>query len=600
MKKQSRIHNFLMCIKRQLYEIYVQKKTYIFIVMFLNTVTVPALYIVQMLIPKIAFDNINMQNGFMHTITLLFICLCAERILTCINSLFKHIFDATFLTVRTNEMSKFHRFFLTIPYRFLENSAFNDNARAAYSALTGFDGYQAGLHAFTNILAGFSSILLLLYFFYKISSFIVFFCLFTTALSVFIGMRYIAFDGIAEKERANPLRLKNYFNKLCFDYRYGKEIRIFSLLITILKYYNKAAEAYMRVLKRSERFHLKLSFGDGILYCIRDIVCFSVIVYAFDSKRISIGDMVFYLGLLASFSFSSQILITEFKNFIKACTKIHTYYSFINTRYRQKQTAALKPDFEFKSLKFENVSFAYKKGAKNVLHNINFEIRQGSKVGIVGKNGAGKSTIIKLLLRLYKPVSGRITLNGIDIDNYVFDEYIKILSVVFQDIHIFAASVLENITCSDNADKEKLDTIIAIARLNDFISNTPNGIHTQLRKEIDDDGIIPSGGQSQKISFCRTLYKNAELYIFDEATAALDGLAEKNFVHSYYDFTKNKTSVFISHRLFYMKNMDNILVIHNGSLIEEGNHNKLMKAKGVYYSLFNKQAEYFGRENENK
>ena len=241
----------------------------------------------------------------------------------------------------------------------------------------------------------------------------------------------------------------------------------------------------------------------------------------------------------------------------------------------------------------ENFSFTYPGRQKAALESLNLSIEAGQFVTICGPSGSGKTTLIKLLLRIYHPTQGRITLNGVDIADIPYRQYTSRIGVVLQDFSLFAYSLKENIIFDGDFNFEKLHEVIDKSGLTSKVEKLPNGIDTAIYRELDDNGIEFSGGEGQKLAFARALYKNADILILDEPTGALDPIAEYQLFSRLNDVSDNKTTVFISHRLSSTHFCDNIVVLQNGSIIEQGSHVELMNQNGFYADLFNTQARYY-------
>ena len=243
-------------------------------------------------------------------------------------------------------------------------------------------------------------------------------------------------------------------------------------------------------------------------------------------------------------------------------------------------------------LEFKNVSFAYPETDDFIIKNLNLKLTVGQRFALVGRNGAGKTTLVKLLLRMYEPASGQITLNGIDIAKYDYDEYMRIFSVVFQDFRLFNFPLDENIAGSENVDDERIKDVICKVGLSGRVAKMHNGIHTSIDHEAA-DGESLSGGEAQKAAVARALYKDAPFVILDEPTAALDPVAEAQMYEKFNELVGDKTSIYISHRMSSCKFCDKIVVLDGGNIAESGTHEELMALGGEYFKLFNAQAQYY-------
>lgn len=209
-------------------------------------------------------------------------------------------------------------------------------------------------------------------------------------------------------------------------------------------------------------------------------------------------------------------------------------------------------------------------------------------------SGSGKTTMIKLLCRLYDPTQGEITLNGVNIKDYDYEEYLKAFGIVFQDFNLFSFSIGQNIAISEEFEREKVVDVLEKVGFGDRLKNMKYGVDTGLYKDFEDEGVEISGGEAQKIALARSIYKNARFIILDEPTAALDPISESEIYSKFNDLVENKTTVYISHRLASCKFRDDILVFEDGSIIERGNHSKLLSnLDSKYYELWSAQAKYY-------
>lgn len=245
-------------------------------------------------------------------------------------------------------------------------------------------------------------------------------------------------------------------------------------------------------------------------------------------------------------------------------------------------------------IEFKNVSFKYPHTENYVIKNLNLKLSTGKSFAIVGRNGSGKTTMIKLLLRLYVPTEGQITLNGIDIQEYQYNDYIDIFGVVFQDFKIFSFSLGQNVSARMCYDQSKAKACLAKAGFSDRLANMSKDLDTCLYKDFEEDGVEISGGEAQKIALARALYKDAPFIILDEPTAALDPIAEYEIYSKFNEIVENKTAIYISHRLSSCRFCQNIIVFDNGQIVQSGSHEELVTDEnGKYYELWHAQAQYY-------
>ncbi len=288
------------------------------------------------------------------------------------------------------------------------------------------------------------------------------------------------------------------------------------------------------------------------------------------------------LGVFGQLPFNAGYL-RDIKNFLE----------IPNDMYQGSIPTEKRDDREYE-VEFRDVSFKYPRSDIWALRHVNMKFKIGSRLAVVGMNGSGKTTFIKLLCRLYDPTEGQIFLNGIDIRKYQYDEYLDVFSVVFQDFHLLGLPLGENIAASSQYEEDRVRDCLEKAGLGERLASMPKGLDTYLYKELDKDGVEVSGGEAQKIAIARALYKDAPFIILDEPTAALDPIAEAEIYEKFDAISGDKTSIYISHRLSSCKFCDEIAVFHEGAVIQQGTHGELLAdTKGKYYELWNAQAQYY-------
>ncbi len=400
-------------------------------------------------------------------------------------------------------------------------------------------------------------------------------------------------------EKTEDERKLKYLYDVMTGYKYAKEIRINNANEYIKGKYDAVFQMQMQKLKQLLRKKLGVNLLSVFLSIVQTAVMYLYFTYQVSNGQIDIAE---YTVLLAATTLFTSILLSFFKNLgfinnnIKAIEFYREYEQTVKNNSITNVSNKLNDvnlNFSNATIKFENVSFIYPNTTEYVLRNINIEITANKKLGIVGLNGSGKTTLIKLLLRIYHPTQGRITLNGVDIADIPYRQYTSRIGVVLQDFSLFAYSLKENIIFDGDFNFEKLHEVIDKSGLTSKVEKLPNGIDTAIYRELDDNGIEFSGGEGQKLAFARALYKNADILILDEPTGALDPIAEYQLFSRLNDVSDNKTTVFISHRLSSTHFCDNIVVLQNGSIIEQGSHVELMNQNGFYADLFNTQARYY-------
>jgi ABC-type multidrug transport system fused ATPase/permease subunit len=314
----------------------------------------------------------------------------------------------------------------------------------------------------------------------------------------------------------------------------------------------------------------------------------------------TLGIASFVMCVTAMETFSNGCLLPMIHNFQQLMMKCNFMGAFVDFMKLEEENdlgcEGMEPE-EFDGICFQNVSFRYPGAKDYVLQNINLTIKKGERLSVVGFNGAGKSTLVKLICRLYKVTEGEILVNGRNINEYSYEEYIKILAVVFQDFKLFGYSLDENIGLgrTEHAEK-KLQSVYEISGIADWVNSLEKKGNTILSKDYDTEGIEPSGGQGQKIAIARALFRNSPVVILDEPTAALDPVAEYEIYNRFHQLVQDKTAIYISHRLSSCRFCDRIVVLGDKQIQEMGTHDELMKKNGFYARMFNTQAEWYRRE----
>lgn len=263
-----------------------------------------------------------------------------------------------------------------------------------------------------------------------------------------------------------------------------------------------------------------------------------------------------------------------------------------NAMYQGSLTTEKRSDRQYE-VEFKNVSFRYPGSENWALKNVSMKFKVGKRLAIVGENGSGKTTFIKLLCRLYDPQEGQILLNGIDIRKYNYRDYMDVFSIVFQDFQLISQPLGQNVAGSSTYDEGKVRKALMEAGFGDRLETMPDGLDTQLYKDFTENGVEVSGGEAQKIAIARALYKDAPFIILDEPTAALDPIAEADIYAKFNEISGDKTAIYISHRLSSCKFCDEIAVFHDGGIIQQGTHEELVSAPGKYQQLWNAQAQYY-------
>ena len=393
---------------------------------------------------------------------------------------------------------------------------------------------------------------------------------------------------------------KRYIHRVAESVPVAKDIRIFGLQNWINDLYASVHDVYLAFRLRAEKVKLLAELTEAVLTMARNGIAYGYLIQMALLEHLSVGEFLLYFTAISTFT---QWVM----GILQASLKLHTQSLDISRvrefldypePFRFSGGAAL-PDRRPYELRLEDVSFRYDGAETDTLRHLNLSIRPGEKLAIVGLNGAGKTTLVKLLCGLLDPTEGRVLLNGVDVRQFNRQEYYGLFSAVFQEFSILNVTIAENIAQNtENIDDARVNACLDQAGLTQAVAQLPQGTKTHVGREVFLDGVLFSGGQTQRLMLARALYKDSPILILDEPTAALDPLAENDIYLKYNDMTAGKTSLFISHRLASTRFCDRIILLADGGIAEEGTHESLLAAGGPYAQLFEVQSRYYqeGRE----
>lgn len=409
-------------------------------------------------------------------------------------------------------------------------------------------------------------------------------------------------------------RKADYMNKTAADVRSAKDIRIFGMIPWLEEKFTAVLDRFHIENTQVEKQRIRIAgIRAGISGVLEILTGILLAVFVLQDK-LSLAEYILYVGAIRSFSMWSFQFGTLMQNFYRMNGDLSRIRSFIdgeetiqlNTQTQvNKQsnrsvvnTTGMKFD-HISKIEFLHVFYRYPKSDRWIVKDLSFVIEDGEKIALVGMNGAGKTTMIKLLCGLLIPTKGTIRINGVSSTDISREDYYRLFSTVFQDIHLFPASIQKNIVCSDEQiDPIRFDDAVKKSGMDQVAQKFRDGLNTLLVAEVDENAVNLSGGQVQKLMLARAIYKNAPILLLDEPTAALDPIAEKNIYLQYNEMAEGKVSVFISHRLASTVFCDRIFFMKNGIIAEEGTHEELIQKKGDYYEAFSVQSKYYQEEEE--
>ena len=428
--------------------------------------------------------------------------------------------------------------------------------------------------------------------------------LFLAILLIFTGITSLIYSKVLQAKLTEHLSTKDpkYDTKYQFYFIYGSSIsnilktaRIYGIKKLLSDYLQEDECRQNNFCKIYTRITGASGFVGALTSGILTVSSYLFIVARAVAGTVSASNVVRYAGTIYNMANSFYRLSAAITNLVWQTKRIQGMLDFMevdNVLHKGTLPIEKRGDNQY-AIEFRNVSFKYPGSDDYSLRNFSIKLSIGQKLAIVGMNGSGKTTMIKLLCRLYDPTEGEITLNGIDIKKYDYAEYIGIFSVVFQDFKIFSFKLSENIACSTDVDTEKAARVIEMVGLSECMDKMRDGLGTYLYNDFD-KGVEISGGEAQKIALARALYKDAPFIVLDEPTAALDPIAEFEIYSKFNEIVGDKTSIYISHRLSSCRFCDDIAVFHGGELVQRGSHDTLLSDRdGKYYELWNAQAQYY-------
>lgn len=446
------------------------------------------------------------------------------------------------------------------------------------------------------------SAVIVFWFMYEIDHFAILFILSPLVGNFVFGNLKNKIEFKRYQEQAPNEKVLNYVSRMMYLPDGAKEIRLSKVFSLMKKQYKDATDRNVEIAK-------KYAFSSAHMDFWRITFTFTVIfegvlLYAIYRKQVTGSITLAQLTIMTSLMVAmTWILIRVFENILevmKNAVFINNLRNFLSYEEKIPQDQdGIIPNKAFETLEFRNVSFSYQDEA--TIKNLSFVIKKDQTVALVGHNGAGKTTIIKLLLRLYDPTDGQIFYNGHDIREYNLKEYRELFATTFQDYQIFGMTIKENILMGRHYEKadELVKEALKKAGVYDKVMTLENGIDTMMTKEFDENGAVLSGGETQKIAVARTFVKEAPMKIFDEPSSALDPIAEFELFQNIMKEATGRTMLFISHRLSSVKNCDIVFMLEKGQLIEEGTHQELLKKNRKYAQMYKKQAmNYLALENE--
>lgn len=559
-------------------------------------------------IGKFVIDIVQVQseakNDFMPLIRILAAACSVELVIMLLNAVTDNRIWVGMIYVRLNVITERVRKALTIQYQMFEQPDVLDMEQKARQATGGNDnGIEGIIHSVYQF--GINVVLLAV----TLATVIVLDWRMLFILGLVGLLQHLFFLYTVKKERrevwdklAPTWRKIYYMEQSVQNFDYAKDIRLFSMKNWLSE---KQHEVLME--KQDKRIYGRTlwnynSLFAGSMSMIATAVIYTVMILTVVNKNLSIGNFTLYLGLAMNFTSAMTNMLNTLGTIRENSHEVSYFRSFMDMKTEEKPKEADAflpvPKTGGYTFTFRNVCFRYEGADKDALHNLNLTFSAGERLAVVGLNGAGKTTFVKLLCRLYDPTEGEILLNGTDIRMFERNEYYKLFAPVFQNVELFAFPMAENVSMlpPEKTDREKSRKCLIQAGMEEKLAGLKNGVDTELLKVIYDDGIDLSGGEKQKLALARALYKDAPVIVLDEPTAALDALAEYRLYCNFDQMIGRKSAVYISHRLSSTRFCHHIAMFKDGEMVEYGTHDELLQKDGAYAEMFHIQSQYYTNE----
>lgn len=582
-------------IKKLIKNVNVQnKKMFVYFAVFTISASVYPFF--SVILPKVLIEELSLGKlasleNILYIVGWYFIL---TAIFGFIKSFIKNFVEPRMTLLRIDYLRDMIDKMVSFDYKYAEDAKFmEEHARAFESVDTNNNGIEGVYRKLFSSPAVLLTTIALILFIGKLNIFILIGMLINLATTLLINKRVHMYTYKKKQELAHAERRNNYYYRTTHDFGFGKDIRIYNFKDRIIQNYNKEIEGYVGIHKKLKNKEYKLGFIGLLTLLISDIITYGILIYK-TVNGMPIADFSMYIVAITSLSLMLKTLVEDMTFIYVEGQYVNDFYEFIEADFGEKggDKRAIKDDTL--EIEFRNVSFKYPHTDNYIFKSLNLTIHKGERLAIVGINGAGKTTIVKLMTGLFDVTDGEILINGINIMEFDKKDLYSMFSVVFQDINVMAFTIKENVACSsDNIDEEKVLEALDKVGLKSKVLELDKGINQMMLKIIEEDGTEFSGGEKQKLAIARALYKDSNMVIMDEPTAALDALAEAEIYENFGELIKGKTAVYISHRLASTKFCDNIALFDEGGLCEYGNHAELMQKQGKYYEMFTIQGKYY-------
>ena len=567
----------------------------------IGMVCTPMLQYLWTFISKFVIDVITNEQGTGQLSKLLLIFIVLQLIAAMLNTYYGCNIWWRFIHARLCMIQKQNLKIMRINYEHLENPDVMDcYERAGQACNNNMNGVEGMMREGAEFLKSLAVVLVGLAIMGSLNLWMVLLVFAVTVLN-FLFRNYTS--RTAKKKVWDPLapwwRKNQYMQNTTTDFAAAKDIRMFGLKDWLCDKYRELAKVRCDAQRKNEKLWRNAGFVGAATWLVSQAGVYAYLIYQVIQGNVTIGDFTMYTASFATFFNFINELLTHAGNLLACSREVDDVRSFLDFGEGDEEDGGIPvPKLDSYEFTFKNVSFRYPKAEAYALKNLNLTVKAGERLAVVGLNGAGKSTFIKLLLRLYEPTEGEILLNGVNIKDYNRHDYYQVFAPVFQTVELFAFPLAENISMQapDETDAKKAEECLQAAGLKEKLEALPKGVKTEVLKVIYDDGVDFSGGEKQKIALARALYKDAPVVVLDEPTAALDAVAESRLYEDFDKLIGGKTAVYISHRLSSTQFCNHVAMFSGGEMVEYGTHKSLLEQDGEYAKMFRIQAQYYMEE----
>ena len=552
--------------------------------------------VINIYAPKLIIENLESNTNTRYIGKIIVAVLLANIILVLLRKVYEAYFTLVFESMTDKLTFELSEKAIKLPIEDTDSKDIQDNLEKAHiSVFNIYDLWETLNISTSSFVTGIFALVILV----KLNIFLP-----LLGLGIIFANRYFVNliknnEIYYQKKSAGENRVYRYFANFAQDNKYSKDIKIYKGEELILE---KSKKYMDRLINTNKDYYTKNGIYGGMMNITSSIgivVALIYLTYRLTEDTVSLADFTLYFSSIIQLINTVNIVQKNYAQVISVNENMKSYFDFINLPEREiENNKNVDIKLDKLSIRFDNVSFKYPKSKNYILRNCSFEIKDGETVALVGKNGAGKSTIVKLLCKFYDPTEGNIYINDVNIKDIKSRDYYKILSPTFQDFRLFPFKISENILAKkeediSSYDLEKVKDSTKLLGIDKWILSQENGYSTYLTTLFSDTGIEPSGGIGQKIALARSMAHGGRFFIMDEPTSALDPRSEQEIFENMLEISKGQTSLFISHRLSSTKYADRIIVCDDGHIIENGKHADLIYKNGLYKKMFDSQRELY-------